>query len=150
LRGWFRALDDPALAALPAQAEAIVRVPGDAALPAATRARVDLVALAFHEARMSLEDMLWVECTAPTPRRRASDLGSCPETCERISHFEPTLAEVGVGHRQALPQTPPRHLEKRIGNCAGTYGLGRLSGNAQRVVSSAARALIDPSLPTPL
>ena len=56
--GWFRALDDPAL---PAQAEAIIRMLGEATLPAPTRARAGLVALAFHEARMSLEDMLWVE-----------------------------------------------------------------------------------------
>ena len=56
--GWFRALDDPAL---PTQAEAIVRVLGDAALPAAIRARAGIAALAFHEARLSLEDMLWVE-----------------------------------------------------------------------------------------
>ncbi|MEO5845129.1 MAG: BTAD domain-containing putative transcriptional regulator [Caldimonas sp.] len=56
--GWFRSLDDPAL---PAQAEAIVRRLGETAVAAPVRARAGLSALGFFEARLRLEDALWVE-----------------------------------------------------------------------------------------
>jgi LuxR family transcriptional regulator, maltose regulon positive regulatory protein len=55
--GWFRRLDDPAL---PARAEAVVRMLGETASAAPVRARAGLTALGYYEARMSLEDVLWV------------------------------------------------------------------------------------------
>ena len=56
--GWFHRLDDPALAL---EADAIVRALGDGAIATPVRARAGLAALAYHQARMSLANVLWVE-----------------------------------------------------------------------------------------
>jgi DNA-binding SARP family transcriptional activator len=56
--GWFADLTD---AALPAQAEAIVRALGDASVAPALRCAAGLAALGYFDARMDLEGVLWLE-----------------------------------------------------------------------------------------
>lgn len=70
--GWFRALDDPAL---PALAESIVRALGDTRVAAPVRARAGLAALGYHEARVNLENVLWVEL-AMRPVLAEPDVGA--------------------------------------------------------------------------
>ncbi|MCE9657393.1 MAG: hypothetical protein K8R60_02460 [Burkholderiales bacterium] len=73
--GWFRALDDPTL---PKLAEAIVRTLADASIAAPVRARAGLAALGYHQARLSLDNVLWIELA-----------------------IRPVLAEPGIGARLA-------------------------------------------------
>ena len=77
IAGWFRSLDDPALAA---QAEAITRELGNELIAPAARCCAGLAALAYFDARMSLEGVLWVElamrpvlAAAGTTRRFADE-----------------------------------------------------------------------------
>ena len=70
--GWYRALDDPGLAA---QADSITRELGNDAIAPAVRCCAGLATLAYFDARFSLEGTLWVEL-AMRPVLAAPGLGA--------------------------------------------------------------------------
>lgn len=70
--GWYRALDDPLLGT---QAEALLRQLGDTAVAPAVRCCAGLAALAYFDAHIDLERVLWLEL-AMRPVLAAPDLGA--------------------------------------------------------------------------
>ncbi len=152
IAGWFSALDDPLL---PALADSIVRDLANATIAAPTRVRAGLAALAFHEARVSLEDFLWVELAMrpvmadPTVGARLRDewyhalvqgFYHCG-TSERADALRTERAESGT----AL--LPAMELKLQLLDAQMAIGDGRLE--AGRGALARAAPLLGPHLPRP-
>lgn len=110
--GWYQALDDPQLGA---QAETIVRELGNDRIPPAVRCCAGLAALAYFDARFSLEGTLWVELA-----------------------MRPLLAEAGVGTR--LGEEWQHALVQALYQCAAPERAEAARSQASRHASLQAAA----------
>jgi LuxR family maltose regulon positive regulatory protein len=150
--GWFRALDDPAL---PALADTVVRALADAAIEVPVRARAGLAALGFHEARLNLEDVLWVELAM---RPLLADAGIGARLSDEWHHMlvqgfyqcgAPERAGALRAERAARGHAPLPAIELKLLLLEAQLAIGEGRGEAGRVALGAAMPLLGPLAPRP-
>ena len=152
IAGWFRSLDDPALAA---QAEAITRELGNELIAPAARCCGGLAALAYFDARMSLEGVLWVElamrpvlAAAGTPRRFADEwqhaLVQALYQCAAPERAEAARARTTT---QVTPSASAVELKWLLLAAQMAIGEGRIDAGRQALAQ--AEPLLHPRAPRP-
>ncbi len=152
IAGWFRSLDDPALAA---QAEAITRELGNELISPAARCCAGLAALAYFDARMSLEGVLWVELAMRpvlaepgTPRRLADEwqhaLVQALYQCAAPERAEAARART---IEEATPPASAVELKRLLVTAQMAIGEGRVDAGRQALAS--AEPLLHPRAPRP-
>ncbi len=150
--GWFHQLGDPALSGA---ADMIVRSLADAEIAAPVRARAGLASLGYYQARMSLENILWIEL-AMRPVLADTAIGArlvdewhhalvqCFYECGAPDRAEALRAERRATHAGLLPAIELKLLlldaQMAIGEGAIEPGLAALAR---------ATPLLDPRAPRP-
>ena len=155
IAGWFRSLDDPALAA---QAEAVTRELGNEHIAPAVRCCAGLAALAYFDARVSLEGVLWVElamrpvlaavAAAGTPRRFADEwqhaLVQALYQCAAPERAEAARARTV---EESTPSAPAVELKRLLVAAQVAIGEGRVAAGSQAL--TLAEPLLHPRAPRP-
>ena len=152
IAGWFCSLDDPALAA---QAEAVTRELGNEHITPAVRCCAGLAALAYFDARVSLEGVLWVElamrpvlAAAGTTRRFADEwqhaLVQALYQCAAPERAEAARARTV---EEATPSAPAVELKWLL--LAAQMAIGEGSIDAGRRALARAEPLLYPRAPRP-
>lgn len=155
IAGWFRSLDDPALAA---QAEAVTRELGNEQIAPAVRCCAGLAALAYFDARANLEGVLWVElamrpvlaavAAAGTPRRFADEwqhaLVQALYQCAAPERAEAARART---FEKATPSAPAVELKRLLVAAQVAIGEGRIDAGRQAL--ALAEPLLHPRAPRP-
>jgi len=149
--GWFRALDDPALAPL---AELITRELGNEAVSAPARCCAGLTVLAFFVIRFDLEKLLWAELAMRQPLAGAGvSLRLAEEWHQALTQglYECGAADRAVAlraQREGVAERVPAIVLKRaLLDAQVAIGEGR--GEAGAAALARAEPLLDPRAPRP-
>ncbi len=152
IAGWFTALDAPGLAE---RAERIAKALDNQAIAAPLRCCAGLAALGFHQARMDLENVIWLELAM---RPLVADAATGTRVAEEAQHMflqalyechAPARAEA-LRARPARAQgapTPATELKLLLLDAQMALGVGL--AEAGRAALARAEPLLDPRAPRP-
>ena len=154
IAGWFCSLDDPRLAA---QAEGITRELGNEHIMPAVRCCAGLAALAYFDARASLEGVLWVElamrpvlATPGTARRFADEWQhALVQALYQCAAPAPARAESARARHveSAGLSAPAIELKRLLMTAQMAIGEGRVAAGSQAL--TLAEPLLHPRAPRP-